>query len=130
MFSSFGKHSKVWCGGHFVASSSWLVWGGLFHRFGRCPNHGHFLEEFIFKSAPKLVLVTGACLALPLFIKTIVVTVFSAHFIANSHFEDSKLLLSLRSYSVFWLWEAFQNNKFSLSLRPCIVFWLWEALQR
>ena len=34
--------------------------GGLFHRFGRCPNHGHFLEEFIFKSAPKLVLVSLA----------------------------------------------------------------------
>ena len=34
--------------------------GALFHRFGRCPNHGNFLEEFIFKSAPKLVLVTLA----------------------------------------------------------------------
>ena len=37
-----------------------LVWGGLFHRFDRCPNHVHFLEEFIFQSVPKLVLVTPA----------------------------------------------------------------------
>ena len=47
-------------GGLFVASSSWLVWDGLFHRFGRCPNQDDFLEEFVFQSAPKLVLVTLA----------------------------------------------------------------------
>ena len=34
--------------------------GGLFHRFGRCPNQDDFLEEFVFQSAPKLVLVTLA----------------------------------------------------------------------
>ena len=60
MFSGFGKLFKVWWGGHFVASSSWLVWGSLFHRFGRCPNHCHFLEEFIFKSVPEHVLVALA----------------------------------------------------------------------
>ena len=47
-------------GRHFVASSSWLVWGGLFHRFGRCPNQDDFLEEFVFQSAPKLVLMALA----------------------------------------------------------------------
>ena len=30
----------------------------LFHRFGRCPNQGDFLEEFTCESAPKLVLAT------------------------------------------------------------------------
>ena len=43
-----------------VASSSWLVWEGIFHRFGRCPNHDDFLEECIFHNAPKLLLVTLA----------------------------------------------------------------------
>ena len=47
-------------GGHFVASSSWLVWGELFHRFGMCPNQEDFLEEFVLQSAPKLVLVALA----------------------------------------------------------------------
>ena len=37
-----------------------VVLGGLFHRFGRCPNHGNFLEEFIFQSAPKLIRATGS----------------------------------------------------------------------
>ena len=47
-------------GGHFVASSSWLVLGGLFHRFGRCPHQVDFLEEFVFQGAPKPILVTLA----------------------------------------------------------------------
>ena len=34
--------------------------GGLFHCFGRCPNQDDFLEEFVFQSAAKLVLVTLA----------------------------------------------------------------------
>jgi hypothetical protein len=34
--------------------------GPLFHHFGRCPNQDDFLEEFVFQSAPKLVLVTLA----------------------------------------------------------------------
>jgi hypothetical protein len=50
----------AFCGGLLVASRSWLVWGSLFHRFGRCPNQDDFLEEFVFQSAPKLVLVTLA----------------------------------------------------------------------
>ena len=47
-------------GGHFVDSSSWLVWGNLFHRFGRCSNQDDFLEEFAFQGAPKVTLVTLA----------------------------------------------------------------------
>ena len=27
---------------------------GLFNCFGRCPNHGHFLKEFIFQNALKI----------------------------------------------------------------------------
>ena len=34
--------------------------GCLFHRFGRCSNQKGFLEEFVFQSVPKLVLVTLA----------------------------------------------------------------------
>ena len=34
--------------------------GSLFHRFGRCPNHGDFLDEFICEGGPKLILVTLA----------------------------------------------------------------------
>ena len=37
----------------------------FFHRFGRCPNHDDFLEQFISQSAPKLVLVTLAPLGPP-----------------------------------------------------------------
>ena len=33
---------------------------GLFHRFGRCPNQDDFLEEFVFQSVPKVILVTLA----------------------------------------------------------------------
>ena len=51
--------SRFW-GGVLVASSSWLLWGGLFHRFGRCPSHDGFLEEFVCQSVPKLGLVTLA----------------------------------------------------------------------
>ena len=47
-------------GGSLCSLLSWLVWGILFHRFGRCGNHDDFLEEFVFQSAPKLVSVTLA----------------------------------------------------------------------
>jgi hypothetical protein len=34
--------------------------GFPFHSFGRCPNQDDFLEEFVFQTVPKLVLVTLA----------------------------------------------------------------------
>ena len=39
--------------------------GTFLHRFGRCPHHGDFLEQFISQSAPKLVLMTLAPLRPP-----------------------------------------------------------------
>ena len=36
------------------------MWGTLCHRVGRCANHDDYLEEFVFQSDLKLVLVTLA----------------------------------------------------------------------
>ena len=70
--------------------------GGLFHRFGRCPHQDDFLEEFVFQSAPKLVLVTLAPFGPP-------------GGGSGRLCKDSKFSLSLRSHSAFWLWEALQR---------------------
>ena len=53
-------HAWRLAGTSIVACFSSLVWGILFHRFGRCANHDDFLEEFVTQGAPKLVLVTLA----------------------------------------------------------------------
>ena len=55
----FGDPGLFWAfwGGLFVASAGL---GCLFHRFGSCTNQDDFLEEFVFQTAPKLVLVTLA----------------------------------------------------------------------
>ena len=63
--ADFGEPGAFWafCGGLLVASSSWLVWRALFHRFDKCPNHERFSWEVYlpkFASAAKLVLVTLA----------------------------------------------------------------------
>ena len=77
--------------------------GCLFHRFGRCPNQNHFLEDFIFKSAPKLVLVTLAPFGPPgrdsLDDLLLIYSHFHCGSIVISAFWHPKFAFSLRIYS-------------------------------
>ena len=74
--------------------------GSLFHRFGRCPNQEDFLEEFVFQSVPKLVLVTlapfGPLWGGDLFVAPwLHTTLFHFGFLVNSAFWHHRFVFSL-----------------------------------
>ena len=91
--------------------------GSFFHRFGRCPNQDDFLEDFIFQSAPKLVLVTLASFGPPwggLFRWSGTPdSRFHCGSIVNSAFWHSRFVFSFGSIVNSALWHP----RFAFSLR-------------